>query len=100
MCILVDMGIEVTLMRDIVIDTRWIVFNGNKMNKNFLKSYQFCQVVTLYFLLLQVNPEMVARLEKAGLSFTGKDETGQRMEVSFSYIMDGCIETFYLNYYL
>ena len=30
---------------------------------------------------MQVNPDMVARLEKAGLSFTGKDETGRRMEV-------------------
>ncbi|PQQ18754.1 CTP synthase [Prunus yedoensis var. nudiflora] len=29
----------------------------------------------------EVNPEMVARLENAGLSFTGKDETGQRMEI-------------------
>lgn len=31
--------------------------------------------------LMQVNPEMVGRLEKAGLSFTGKDITGRRMEV-------------------
>jgi len=30
---------------------------------------------------MQVNPELVARLENAGLSFIGKDETGQRMEV-------------------
>jgi len=30
---------------------------------------------------MQVNPELVSRLENAGLSFTGKDETGQRMEV-------------------
>jgi CTP synthase len=30
---------------------------------------------------MQVNPDMVARLEKAGLSFAGKDETGRRMEV-------------------
>ncbi|XP_061355425.1 uncharacterized protein LOC133299952 isoform X2 [Gastrolobium bilobum] len=29
----------------------------------------------------EVNPELVARLENAGLSFTGKDETGQRMEI-------------------
>ncbi|KAK4742455.1 hypothetical protein SAY87_000456 [Trapa incisa] len=29
----------------------------------------------------EVNPEMVPSLEKAGLSFTGKDETGQRMEI-------------------
>ncbi|GLT81297.1 hypothetical protein SLA2020_526880 [Shorea laevis] len=29
----------------------------------------------------EVNPEMVADLENAGLSFTGKDETGQRMEI-------------------
>ncbi|XVE48406.1 hypothetical protein DITRI_Ditri01bG0000200 [Diplodiscus trichospermus] len=29
----------------------------------------------------EVNPDMVARLENAGLSFTGKDETGRRMEI-------------------
>ncbi|KAJ9168435.1 hypothetical protein P3X46_019960 [Hevea brasiliensis] len=29
----------------------------------------------------EVNPDMVSRLEEAGLSFTGKDETGQRMEI-------------------
>ncbi|KAK7262727.1 hypothetical protein RJT34_30307 [Clitoria ternatea] len=29
----------------------------------------------------EVNPDLVARLENAGLSFTGKDETGQRMEI-------------------
>ncbi|KAK6129418.1 hypothetical protein DH2020_036836 [Rehmannia glutinosa] len=28
-----------------------------------------------------VNPDMVQRLEDAGLSFTGKDETGRRMEI-------------------
>lgn len=29
----------------------------------------------------EVNPEMVAKLEAAGMRFVGKDETGQRMEV-------------------
>ncbi|KAJ8756263.1 hypothetical protein K2173_025075 [Erythroxylum novogranatense] len=29
----------------------------------------------------EVNPDMVAHLEDAGLSFTGKDESGQRMEI-------------------
>ncbi|KDP34910.1 hypothetical protein JCGZ_09198 [Jatropha curcas] len=29
----------------------------------------------------EVNPDMVSRLEDAGLLFTGKDETGQRMEI-------------------
>ncbi|CAG9467085.1 unnamed protein product [Pedinophyceae sp. YPF-701] len=29
----------------------------------------------------EVNPEMVERLEAAGLRFVGKDETGQRMEI-------------------
>ncbi|KAL2484135.1 CTP synthase [Forsythia ovata] len=28
-----------------------------------------------------VNPDMVPRLEEAGLSFAGKDETGRRMEI-------------------
>ncbi|KAJ9564970.1 hypothetical protein OSB04_000936 [Centaurea solstitialis] len=31
--------------------------------------------------LQQVNPEMVLQLEKAGLSFTGKDESGRRMQI-------------------
>ena len=30
---------------------------------------------------VQVNPDMISRLESAGLSFVGKDETGRRMEV-------------------
>ncbi|MED6121021.1 hypothetical protein PIB30_119216 [Stylosanthes scabra] len=30
----------------------------------------------------EVNPDVVSRLENAGLSFTGKDETGQRMEIA------------------
>lgn len=29
----------------------------------------------------EVNPDMISQLENAGLSFTGKDETGQRMEI-------------------
>ncbi|KAK9747765.1 hypothetical protein RND81_02G013700 [Saponaria officinalis] len=29
----------------------------------------------------EVNPDMVAELERAGMSFTGKDETGERMEI-------------------
>ncbi|KAH9622683.1 hypothetical protein KSS87_020632 [Heliosperma pusillum] len=29
----------------------------------------------------EVNPDMVAQLESAGMSFTGKDETGERMEI-------------------
>ncbi|KAJ0017766.1 hypothetical protein Pint_11685 [Pistacia integerrima] len=29
----------------------------------------------------EVNPDMIATFENAGLSFTGKDETGQRMEI-------------------
>ncbi|KAK1410909.1 hypothetical protein QVD17_37451 [Tagetes erecta] len=29
----------------------------------------------------EVNPDMVPQLEEAGLSFTGKDESGQRMEI-------------------
>jgi len=31
--------------------------------------------------IMQVNPDLVTSLENSGLSFTGKDETGQRMEV-------------------
>ncbi|XP_076957134.1 uncharacterized protein LOC143632520 [Bidens hawaiensis] len=29
----------------------------------------------------EVNPDMVSQLEQAGLSFTGKDESGQRMQI-------------------
>lgn len=38
-------------------------------------------VEMLQFFFFQVNPEMVPELEKAGLSFVGKDESGKRMEV-------------------
>jgi len=31
---------------------------------------------------VQVNPNMISKLENVGLSFVGRDETGQRMEVS------------------
>lgn len=34
----------------------------------------------------QVNPDMIIKLENAGLSFVGKDETRQRMEVDASYL--------------
>jgi len=30
----------------------------------------------------EVNPELVPQIEKAGLNFTGQDETGQRMEIT------------------
>ncbi|KAK9756216.1 hypothetical protein RND81_01G081600 [Saponaria officinalis] len=29
----------------------------------------------------EVNPDMIAQLESAGMSFTGKDESGERMEI-------------------
>ncbi len=29
----------------------------------------------------EVNPDLVPKLEAAGLQFVGKDETGQRMEI-------------------
>ena len=32
---------------------------------------------------MQVNPDMAVCLEKAGLSFAAKDETGKRIEVGF-----------------
>lgn len=34
-----------------------------------------------YMNFWQVNPDMISEIEKAGLSFVGKDETGCRMEV-------------------
>lgn len=51
---------------------------GHKEISTF-PSEAFWQRVTL--ILLQVNPDMVAQLESAGLSFPGKDDTGRRMEV-------------------
>lgn len=36
---------------------------------------------TVMYCAVQVNPDMIPQLEKAGLSFVGKDETGRRMEV-------------------
>ncbi|URD74576.1 CTP synthase [Musa troglodytarum] len=41
--------------------------------------YEAC--LFTYKLRTSVNPEMVAELEKAGLSFVGKDETKRRMEI-------------------
>lgn len=31
--------------------------------------------------MVQVNPELVPRLEREGLKFVGRDESGRRMEV-------------------
>ncbi len=39
-----------------------------------------------------MNPEMVERLETAGLQFVGKDETGRRMEVRFHFAVALCAE--------
>ena len=58
-----------------------------------VKAYTLYQKDAVYTTLLieqslevidgvQVNPNMISQLENAGLSFVGKDETGQRMEVS------------------
>ena len=41
------------------------------------------QIPKKLFIFKQVNPNMVPQFENAGLSFVGRDETGQRMEVSF-----------------
>lgn len=38
---------------------------------------------------------MVPQLEKAGLLFTGKDETGQRMEVGLLYMISGFLHLFW-----
>lgn len=38
-----------------------------------------------YIKFWQVNPDMISEIEKAGLSFVGKDETGRRMEVICSW---------------
>ena len=41
---------------------------------------------------MQVNPEMVSLLEDAGLCFTGKDETGRRMEVDLNITFTCCYD--------
>lgn len=38
-----------------------------------------------YGVIMQVNPELIGKLEEAGLKFVGKDESGKRMEVCISY---------------
>lgn len=45
--------------------------------------------IALYF--MQVNPDMVPQLEKAGLLFTGRDETGQRMQVGHLVMISECV---------
>ena len=42
--------------------------------------YDIIFLLLLYH-YLQVNPEMIMELERAGLKFVGTDETGRRMEV-------------------
>lgn len=79
LCIPLDMEIEATLRRDTAIDMRYvmhiILFCLGCSEKLIFEARG------LNCFVLQVNPEIVGRLEKAGLSFTGKDLTGRRMEV-------------------
>lgn len=70
-----DMGIKILSMRGIAIDTRYRWLNTHF---GFLKLGHLLIPLTGF---LQVNPDMVASLEKAGLSFAAKDETGERTEI-------------------
>ena len=46
---------------------------------------------------MQVNPDMVSRLEESGISFTGKDGTCQRMEVQSFGLADFCFCVFQVS---
>ena len=60
-------------MKGIAIDMRYGYLNTHF---GFLELGHFLILLTGF---LQVNPDMVASLEQAGLSFAAKDETGERM---------------------
>jgi len=62
-------------MKGIAIDMRYGYLNTHF---GFLELGHFLILLTGF---LQVNPDMVASLEQAGLSFAAKDETGERMEI-------------------
>ena len=47
--------------------------------------------------ILQVNPDMIMKLENAGLSFVGKDESGRRMEVGIHFWRKHIFILFYFN---
>lgn len=44
--------------------------------------YGSSQVLERHRHRYEVNPDIVPKLEEAGLQFVGRDETGTRMEVS------------------
>lgn len=43
-----------------------------------------CVNINLLNVIMQVNPDVIGDLEEAGLKFVGRDESGKRMEVSFT----------------
>ena len=67
------------LMKDIGTDMRLIDQKIISFTSIFIVNFQ---LITIYYDFVQVNPEMVDTLEKSGLKFVGKDETGKRMEAS------------------
>lgn len=73
---LLDMAAKASLMRDIGIDMRYCICIV--MHKIILYVSIKQRMISS---IMQVNPDLVTSLENSGLSFTGKDETGQRMEV-------------------
>ncbi|RZR83017.1 hypothetical protein BHM03_00009557 [Ensete ventricosum] len=60
-----------------------IEFARSVMNLKEANSTEFDPVTTspVVIFMPEVNPNMVAEFQKAGLAFVGKDETGRRMEI-------------------
>ncbi|KAL8170280.1 hypothetical protein V2J09_022084 [Rumex salicifolius] len=54
---------------------------GSRRTYFQVKDSKSAKLITDCLLKNAVNPEVVQQLEDAGLSFTGKDETGERMEI-------------------
>ncbi|KAI8028464.1 CTP synthase [Camellia lanceoleosa] len=54
---------------------------GELLRATFLFRIAFEHLPSVLQHAALVNPDIVAQLEDAGLSFTGKDESGQRMEI-------------------
>ena len=71
------MGTEVLSMRDTDTDMRYFKHLSDYSKQLSLLQFNLKPPNVLF----QVNPAMVPRFESSGLTFPGKDETGQRMEI-------------------
>lgn len=74
---LIGIIIQNTWMKGIDTDMRLVL----KQLRHAISHVWFVRLIALNHWLRQVNPEIIGKLEEAGLKFVGRDETGKRMEV-------------------